>query len=302
MRELKFRGDKKRKNYFEGWYFKFVDEAQDLVVILIPGISSFQEKMGFLQYIVHYRADVLQGFLQYEIDAFEIGDPFLLKFEHGRISRERVELVLDSVRIELDLGEFTPLQTSFWNPSIMGIFEYFKMPCYHDVISMQHPVRGKVTIRGEELSFVGNGYLEGDRGSSFPEFYLWAQCNNFKHSDSSLFLSVADISAGVFQFLGHIAVFQHEGKQHRFASYLGSRAKVEVSEDKQHATIRFQNRTHRLQVTIDLKEGNSLIAPMNRKMDFKIKEQVKSAIRINFDGFVDESAFCASELVNWNRA
>lgn len=299
MRELVFRGSKQKKNYFEGWYFKFVDQQQDLVIILIPGISNFNEKMAFLQYIVHYKSQVFNGFLRYEIDRFVIERPFLLKFEHGSLSQSHLSLHLDFMDAELDLGEFTPLKTSILNPSIMGFFEYLKMPCFHDVISLHHAVTGSVTIKGEFLTFSGKGYIEGDRGSHFPEFYLWAQCNDFQNPDTSLFLSVADISTKCFKFLGHIAVFYHQGKEYRFASYLGSKAEVIVSNDKKHAKVSFRNRKHRLRVEIDLKQGNSLIAPMNQSMDFKIKEQVKSEIKLDFDGYVDESSFCASELVNW---
>lgn len=299
MRELVLRGNRGRKNYFEGWYFKFVDEANDLVVILIPGISNFNEKMAFVQYIVHYKSDTWNGFLRYEPEAFEIGNPFFLKFEHGYISKERAELHLDFLDVRLAMGTFTPLKTSLLSPSIMGFFEYLKMPCFHDVISLRHEVNGEVTIKGERIAFSGKGYIEGDRGQNFPEFYIWAQCNHFKNSDSSLFLSVADISTKWFKFLGHIAVFYHEGREHRFASYLGSKAKVDVSPDKAHAKVSFWNKKHRLDCEIDLKHGNPLIAPMHDRMDFKIKEQVKSDIRIDFDGFTDESAFCASELVNW---
>lgn len=302
MRKLAFRGNKDRKNYFEGWYFKFVDEQNDLVIILIPGISNFNEKMAFLQYIVHYKSDVFNGFLKYDSDKFEIGSPFFLRFEHGRLSEDRLSLRLDFMDAELSLGGFTPLRTSLLNPSIMGFFEYLKMPCFHDVISMHHPVTGRVTIKGQNLVFSGKGYIEGDRGRRFPKFYIWAQCNNFKHSVSSLFMSVADISTCLFKFLGHIAVFHHEGKEYRFASYLGSRAEVYVSDDKEHARVSFKNKKHHLRLEIDLKQGNALIAPMNQSMDFKIKEQVKSEIRIDFDGFTDESSFCASELVNWKDA
>ncbi|MDO4754519.1 MAG: tocopherol cyclase family protein [Bacillota bacterium] len=299
MRNLVFRGDKNRRNYFEGWYFKFVDEGNDLVIILIPGISHFQEKIAFVQYIVHYGEDVFHGFLKYDMDAFEIGEPFYLKFEHGFISKDRVTLKLDFMEAELTPGEFLPLKTGFLSPSIMGFFEYLKMPCYHDVISMNHRVDGTVKIKGRTILFRGNGYIEGDRGKNFPEFYIWAQCNNFKTPGSSLFMSVANISTSLFRFLGHIAVFHHEGKEYRFASYLGSKVDVFVSEDKEHARVTFKNKKHRLSMEIDLKHGNPLIAPMDSRMDFKIKEQVRSAIRIHFDGFMDESSFCASELVNW---
>lgn len=302
MRDLVFRGSKNKTDYFEGWYFKFVDAANDLVVILIPGISNFNEKMAFVQYIVHYKSDVWNGFLRYEMEAFEIENrPFRLKFEHGLISEDRVELHLDFIDIQLSLGAFTPLKTSWTSPSIMGFFEYLKMPCYHDVISLDHKVKGEVTIRGEEIAFDGKGYIEGDRGQNFPEFYIWAQCNHFEKSDSSLFLSVADISTKLFRFLGHIAIFYHEGKEYRFASYLGSKVEVEVSPNKEHAKVHFRNKKHHLWVEIDLKHGNPLIAPMNDRMEFKIKEQVKSDIQIDFDGYKDQSSFCASELVNWKR-
>lgn len=299
MRELVFRGSKKNKNYFEGWYFKFVDAARDLVIILIPGISLFKEKMAFLQCIIHYGSEVRQAFIPYDVEAFEIGSPFYLKFGRNFISKERVSIKLDVIEAELELGAFSPLKTSLLRPSIMGFFEYLKMPCYHDVISMNHEVKGRVKIRGKEIDFNGRGYIEGDRGRSFPEYYIWAQCNHFQNPSSSLFLSVADISTPLFRFLGHIAVFHHEGREYRFGSYLGSRAEVNVSEDRQHAEVTFRNRRHRLHLNIDLNQGNVLIAPMQDKMDFKIKEQVKSEIGLDFDGYKDESAFCASELVNW---
>lgn len=301
MRTLVFRGNKNKKNYFEGWYFKFVDESQDLIIILIPGISIFQEKMGFLQYIVHFKSEVYQGFLKYAIQEFEIEDPFCLRFDHGCISKNKVKIELDMIRIDLILGDFTSLKTSIWNPSIMGFFEYLKMPCFHDIISMNHSVRGEVHIEGKDLSFQGKGYIEGDRGSSFPKFYIWAQCNHFENKSTSLFFSVADISTPFFKFLGHIAVLYHEGKEYRFASYLGSKTEVQVSQDRQQAQVCFYNRKHRLMIDINLKQGNSLIAPMNNSMDFKIKEQVKSDIQIDFDGYKDQSSFCASELVNWKR-
>lgn len=299
MRELIFRGSKNRKNYFEGWYFKFVDEVNDLIIILIPGISTFSDKMAFLQYIVHYKSEVFNGFLKYNIEDMLITEPFRLTLPQGFISKDRVELQLDFMSAKLSMGNFSPLKTSLLKPSIMGFFEYLRMPCYHDVISMHHEVTGNVRIKGEDIAFKGRGYIEGDRGRSFPEYYIWAQCNHFTNPTSSIFLSVADITTPLFQFLGHIAVFQHEGREYRFASYHGSRAEVSVSEDKTSARVSFKNRRHSLSLDLNLRSGNTLIAPMQDKMDFKIKEQVKSDIQLDFDGYQDYSSYCACELVNW---
>ena len=301
MREITFRGNKNWNNYFEGWYFKAVDVANDLIVILIPGISSFNEKMSFLQYIIHYKQNTYNGFLDYAIDEFKIENPFRLTFPHGYISKEEIELAFDEFRIHFKLRDFIPLKNTLLSPSIMGFFEYLKMPCYHDIVSLTHKVDGTVSIRGQNIAFSGKGYIEGDRGSNFPEFYIWAQCNHFSSPDTSLFMSVADISTPLFQFLGHIAIFYHNKKEYRFASYLGSKVNVAISPDKKRASVQFKNKKHQLQIEIELKEGNSLIAPMNNNMDFKIKEQVKSNIKICFDDYTDESEFCAAELVNWKN-
>lgn len=109
------------------------------------------------------------------------------------------------------------------------------------------------------------------------------------------------ISTSLFQFLGHIAIYYHKETEYRFASYLGSKINVSVSPDKSCAEITFKNKHHSLTVKIKLKKGNFLIAPMNLAMDFKIKEQVKSNIFLTFDDYLDESTFCAAELVNWHH-
>lgn len=299
MRTLTFRGNKNRKNYFEGWYFKFIDPRNDLFLILIPGISNFSKKLAFLQYIIHHKGKVSNGFMEYSFHDFIIEQPFKLLLPHGSISDKEVCLHFENISINLTSNRFTPIKTSPLSPSIMGYFEYLRMPCYHDIISLNHTAYGKVSLDKETIFFHGKGYIEGDRGKNFPESYLWAQCNHFSNENDSLFLSVADISTPLFKFLGHIAIYYHEGKEYRFASYLGSKVSVSVNPDKTRANLLFKDKKHRLDVRIKLTDGNTLIAPMNKKMDFKIKEQVKSKIKLSFDGKVDESDFCASELVNW---
>ncbi|WP_428771523.1 tocopherol cyclase family protein [Treponema sp. HNW] len=310
MRDIAFRGSKNHNNYFEGWYFKCVDEQNDLIVILIPGISIFKEKTAFLQYIIYYKTHTASGFLKYDIDDFKITEPFGIKLPHGFISKEHIQLAFEDMECNLKLTDFTPLKNTVLAPSIMGFFEYLKMPCYHDIVSLNHSVTGTVLLKNERIEFNGKGYIEGDRGSSFPQFYIWAQCNNFTSQNSSLFMSVADISTPFFKFLGHIAVYYRDGKEYRFASYAGSRAKVDVSADKTSARIEFTNGSYCLKIALEADKGNPLIAPMNRAMDFKIKEQVKAKVKIDFEKtgvekadavlHTDRSEFCACEIVNWN--
>ena len=43
--------------------------------------------------------------------------------------------------------------------------------------AMKHQVNGQITVNGQIYKFQnGIGYIEGDRGYSFPERYIWTQC------------------------------------------------------------------------------------------------------------------------------
>lgn len=96
------------------------------------------------------------------------------------------------------------------------------MQCRHSVYSMRHSVNGEITINGVSYSFQdASGYIEGDRGRSFPREYLWTQAS---FPDGSLMLSIADIPFCGLRFTGVIGVLLLNGKEHRIATYLGARA------------------------------------------------------------------------------
>ena len=67
------------------------------------------------------------------------------------------------------------------------------------------------------------GYIEKDRGSIFPESWIWFQTNHFTNPDTSLFGSFATLSsiAGI-TLNGHIIGFLHKGRLYRFALYTGA--------------------------------------------------------------------------------
>ena len=55
----------------------------------------------------------------------------------------------------------------------MGPFRFIAgMECSHGVISMMHSLEGTIEINGEIVDFSGGtGYIETDRGRSFPSAY-----------------------------------------------------------------------------------------------------------------------------------
>lgn len=105
---------------------------------------------------------------------------------------------------------------------IMGPFALVPgMQCRHSVVSLHHRVDGSLTMGGQTMDFQdGVGYIEGDRGSSFPSRYLWTQCC---WEGGSVMLSVADIPIPGGHFIGCISTVYVQGQTYRLATYLGGR-------------------------------------------------------------------------------
>jgi hypothetical protein len=102
----------------------------------------------------------------------------------------------------------------------MGPFRFMPfMECRHSLFSMYHAVNGILSINGRKILFQnGTGYMEGDRGVSFPSRYIWTQCN---WNGNCIMLSVADIPFCGHQFTGCIGVIYLNKKEYRIATYLG---------------------------------------------------------------------------------
>ena len=135
---------------------------------------------------------------------------------------------------DLRLGSFTPIKYD-----IMGPFRYIPfLECKHSIFSMMHTVDGELTVNGKSYLFTNSaGYLEGDRGCSFPRKYAWTQCF---FPEGSLMLSVADVPLGGTHITGIIGIILLNGKEYRLATYLGAKA---VNIENEEVIVRQGNRT-----------------------------------------------------------
>ncbi|GEK90872.1 tocopherol cyclase family protein [Alkalibacterium kapii] len=308
-----FKGTKAKSPYFEGWYVKASDPKKEFTLALIPGVALFDAEECFVQYNLVYKGKTLSGKITFPIEEFTVvKDPYSILMPSFVLSKNSVKAHLkdDKIDLMLDLsfGEFLPLDKSLYSPSIMGPFEYLKMPCAHDVISMRHKVSGTIVLNGESITIAsGMGYLEKDRGSTFPNKYVWGQSNIFKEKEQcSVFLSVAEIDLSIINFMGTIAVFHDGEKEHRFATYLGANAEVKVAADQQSYVVKIKDAKKSLTAEVSLKNGDKLIAPMKNNMDYAIKETVKATISLVFEQKNKEplhlnSEDGAAECVNWNK-
>jgi hypothetical protein len=167
----------------------------------------------------------------------------------------------DNIKGCIQYGRLTPIKYD-----IMGPFKYVPMECSHGIISMRHKLNGWVSVNGDVINLDGGlGYTEKDSGVSFPKSYIWLQCN-FKQ-EASISLSIADIPFYGFNFQGCICVVYSEGREYRFATYLGVRILC-----SSHKEIILKQGKYLLVVNISPRKGHDLPAPQRGRMNRVINE------------------------------
>lgn len=280
-----FQGQGKSRNYFEGWYFKLVDQKGDHIWSVIPGVSYSEDSHCFIQVIqaqtgkTHYHRFPIAEF-SYQKHEFGI------QIGPSQFSEKR--LVLDIQSEELSLkGEisFAGIQSypvRWLSPGIMGWYAFVPfMECYHGVVSMQHFLSGSLTLNGSDLSFEGGkGYIEKDWGRSMPTDWIWIQSNHFDlHPKASFMLSVARIPWLSGHFPGFLSFLLLDGKVHNFATY--SHSKVEVlSVNDAEVKIVLGNKSLVLELVALRQDGGMLKAPRHGNMEREIKESIISSLHL----------------------
>lgn len=246
------------RNYFCGWYMKSQNAIGTLALIPAWHVSG-GEKSCSLQLITEEGA----WKLLFPYDRFQKSKNGLF-IDGNWFGRDgvRLDIRTDDVEMvgQLRFGPLTPIRYD-----IMGPFRYVPyLQCRHSVFSMAHTVNGHLRINGICYEFTdGLGYMEGDRGRSFPREYLWTQCH---FQDGSLMLSVAEIPFLGFCFTGVIALIHYQGREYRLATYLGAKVlagngEVTVVQGRRELTVKLLK-----------KGGHPLAAPEKGRMCRTIHE------------------------------
>lgn len=134
----------------------------------------------------------------------------------------KLDLATPRYRItgQVRFHSLTPLSYSAMGPFSLLPF----MQCSHEVLSLCHTVEGTLLLNGKPLVFHrGIGYIEKDRGTSFPSQYFWTQCNQSAGGSQSIFMSAAHIPIGKFSFTRNHLLYLYGGRQYRLATYLGAK-------------------------------------------------------------------------------
>ncbi|MEG1594524.1 MAG: hypothetical protein RR350_08930 [Oscillibacter sp.] len=255
--------------FFEGWYFKH--QCGGRTIALIP--AHHRHKDGGHQASLQIITQRQTWYLPIPAAQFQVERrPFLVRAGDCSFSLQGlcVDCPLDGGRLtgELRYQNVVPPRYDIMGPfcAVPG------MECRHSVLSLAHRVSGTLRMEGDTMDFTGGtGYIEGDRGLSFPKRYLWTQCG---WGENCVMLSVADIPFCGGTFIGCICSVLLEGRERRLATYTGARV---LRVDETGALVR--QRDWELEVTLVEARGQRLQAPKGGGMTRTIHESAACRVR-----------------------
>lgn len=266
---------KRKKSFFEGWYFKH--QYNDFSISLIPGINISKDgkRYAFIQVITNNDSYNIK----YKFEDFSISkDRLTIKIKDNIFSKSGVILNIKDINVkikaQLKYNNITSIKRD-----IMGPFALIKfMECNHEVISLHHEVNGILNINNKEIKINnGIGYIEKDYGTSFPKTYLWVHCNDFKNEKVSIMVSIADIPFLGLGFKGCIASILYKDKEYRMATYNGVKI-IDYNENG----LTIKRGSYKLHIDIENNNVKKLFAPNQGEMKRVIYEAIACSGRFRF--------------------
>lgn len=246
---------------FGGWYYRMQSDTDTLAII--PAYHKNRNRQFCSIQIITKENSWYVSF-PYE---YMRKNDFDMQIGLNHFGEDGITLNLESKNVKAFGNlKFGPLMHIKYD--IMGPFHYIPcMECYHNIKSMKHLVNGSIKINHKVYNFRDAiGYIEGDRGRSFPKHYAWTQCF---FPNGSLVLSVADIPFGLLNFTGTIAIVMWHGREYRFATYLGAKVIYIKSGE-----VIIQQGRWKLSAKLLEQFGRPLLAPVEGDMVRTIHEHV----------------------------
>ena len=294
-----YKGARKTRRYFEGFYFKQVSADRSEAWSFIPGISRGDRKGEGYCFV-----QVIEGksgrtwWFQYPLGDFGASaDRLEIRVGGSSFSESGIVLDLEGeegrFRGELRFGPFRSLPSRPLWPGVMGPFAFLPfMECRHGLISLDHRVTGGFEADGRgvrmdgagaggEGTAAGRGYIEKDWGSSMPSSWIWMQSNNFASEGDSFMLSIADIPWLGSAFTGFLCVGALAGRLLREATYTGARLEDFRLEDGE-LSVAIVRGASRIEVRAARSRGGLLRAPVNGLLTRRISESVDAGIALRW--------------------
>ncbi|WP_425447364.1 tocopherol cyclase family protein [Dethiothermospora halolimnae] len=283
-----YHGHNKKKNFFEGWYFKISDLKGENTFAFIPGIFLGKDdecSHSFIQ-IVNGK-DIKYDYLKYNKEDFSAAkDIFDVEVNKSNFSLNGISLDIDRPEIKIK-GKVTFHNVKKWpdtfiNPGSMGSYNYLTfMQCYSQVCAMDIKLTGKININGQDISFDnGKGYIEKNWGKEFPHSWIWVQGNQFKNHNGSISCSIGHIPFPLGSFRGFLIGLMIDDDFHTFTTM--NKSKIKIKQREEDVEIKVENKNYILNINVLTKKEKfmTLKGPRGDKMIPLVNENLGGIVEV----------------------
>lgn len=236
---------KKKKNCFEGWYFR--EQGKELTIAFIPALHYDEEgrMTGSLQVVLPEKS----WFFAYDHPTnMNLPDSLFVVLGKNVFTEACIHLDIDEpglsikgdIYFDRDYGTKFRVMGPLDLPIVSSLASRV-LPCGHHIWAMEQELSGELEIRacygeiglcngkgdlrnGKVFSFDGGkGYLEADYGETFPKSYFWSHCNWFEEKPLRITCAGVELPG---DRRGCFACIDQDGYRVKLATYRG--AKVEA--------------------------------------------------------------------------
>ncbi len=269
--------NKRKQNYFEGYYLKITDDATHVSYAFIFGISkAIEDPHSFIQFLdgnnhtaFYYR--FLDTDFKYMNDTIYIKDNF--------VSMNQMFVSVDDIQISINITNQVVLEKQGFTNSAMGFLHKLPMECFQEVVFMDGSFHGELTIHQKTSMISGKPYMEKTFGHKFPEKWIWMQCNFF-NKEAAFSLSLGEVKLFRKKFVGFIIILIHNKKQYRFTTYNFSRLKL-IRVFHEDVEIEVKKGKYRLVIQGKLVRPVQLVGPVEKgKMSLDVFESINSYVTL----------------------
>ncbi len=271
--------NKKKKNYFEGWYFRFTNNTTNENYALIFAMTKDKDNPhSFIQFYdgtkhtsKYYTFPL--GDMKYDVltNTVHIGKNTL---SPKSCHFEDKDIIIDAT--VTDHISLVPYKNS---DSAMGYLSKAPLECFQEVIYMNATANVIINEKGITHKFSGNSYMEKTFGTSFPTKWVWMQSNFGRESIFSF--SVGLVPVLFLKIKGFFLIFQYNHKEYRFSSYNFS--KIKVDQKDKDVIISIYKGKNKVILKAKTSHPVKLVGPSKRgKMNLEVFESINSTCTLEF--------------------
>ena len=283
-----YHGKHKKKNFFEGWYYKIVDKTNSHKLAIIPGISYSNDKSqhhSFIQILNGHEGKY--NYISYSSENFKYdNDKFRICIDSNIFTMNHVNLSINhddiSIKGHLVFKGSVKWPDSIINPGSMGFYNYLKfMECYSQVCILNGSLVGDLDVNGEKINFTGGKvYVEKNWGKSFPKSWLWIQSNCFNRRKASVTCSLGTIPFPIRDFQGFLIGVTVENQFYSFTTINRSKLHIDFLENNVILHVEKKGVKLTLKTYTDEKDFLLCKGPQKGKMSSFVRETLNGKVYV----------------------